>query len=179
MPSMAVEEGTQPHVDQRENLADLIARIDQSERPLYDGLGHIFSEAAFINRRFLVVTTQGATSEGPRQPKYESCVVVTNFICTPRNGSVITLSDSATGRSMQAGHVPVRLFNYPVYVSVPIYQGVRWEAREQPDGSYRRTLVFGICFKQRSSLKFYNRGNVAVVTPNEYRRHFGDTLPRW
>jgi len=161
-----------------ENLADLAARIAPEDRPVYDSFGFIFTEAAFFNRRFVVVKTQGKTSSGPRQPVILGAIRVLGYQCDHERGTFVTLMDEASSKTLQIGYVPVKLFRFPLFASVPIFQGVKWEAKELRDGSYQRNLVFGICFKQQSNVKFYNRDNVAILTPNDYRKHFGDTLPR-
>lgn len=169
-----------PHyLGAEENLADLVSRIDPAHQELYRALRHIYTEAAFFDRRFVVVKTTGKSSNRPRPPQILGEVVVTAFRASHEAGCVATLKDEGSGRLLQVGYVPVKLFDFPVFASIPIYQGVKWEAREMQDGSYRRNLVFGLCFKQKSAVKFYNKDEVAVVTRNDFRKHFGDTLPRF
>lgn len=163
-----------------DNLADLIARIAPEDRALYDSLRHVYTEAGFFNRRFVIVKTMGKDPAGhPRQPDILGAVRLLAFTCNNERGSEITVMDESSSRTLQVGHVPVKLFRFPVFLSVPIYQGVKWEAKELGDGSYGRRLVFGVCFKQMSAIKFYNKDAVAALTPNEYKKHFGDTLPRF
>lgn len=156
-----------------DNLADLIAQMPPDDMSEYSSFGFVHTDAAFINRRFLVVNTKGQRQGRPRPPELLGTVRVLDFDCNTQRGSVITLRNDSNRRTLQVGHVPVRLFRFPVFVSVPVYQGVRWEAREMDDGRYVRNLIFGICFKQQSGIRFYNPNNVSVVTPNQYRDHFG------
>ena len=166
-------------VGQEENLADLSARIAPDDRQLYSSFGCIFTEAAFFNRRFIVIKTMGRNGGVPKQPQILGSVRVLGYECDHERGTFVTLMEESSSRSLRIGYVPTRLFRFPIFVSVPVFQGVKWEAKEHKDGSYQRNLVFGLCFKQQSNIKFYNRDNVAVLTPNEYRKHFGDTLPRF
>lgn len=161
------------------NLADLVTRIVPEDRPLYESLRYVYTEAAFYDRRFVIVRTTGRNARGPNQPDILGSFVVTGFRCDHERGSTIFVKDEASSQSLQVGHVPLRLWRFPAFLSVPIYQGVKWEAKEMQNGTYLRRLVFGICVKQQSNVKFYNKDNVAVLTPNEYKTHFGDTLPRF
>ncbi len=158
-------------VTERDNLADLISKMSARDLELYNSLGHIFTEAAFIDRKFVVVETKGKRGPDPKPPKVLGTLRVIAFNASSSGGSVMTLQDE-TGKTLQVGHVPTRLFGFPVFVSVPIYQGLKWEAKELRDGSYRRSLVWGVCFKQRSAIKWMNPGNVSVLTPNDFRKWF-------
>lgn len=161
-------------VSEQDNLADLASRVRPDDRTLYDSFGHIYQEAAFFNRRFVVVQTKGkATGGGPRPPVVLGAIRVVGFAATHDGGCTSVLMDEGSSRTLQIGHVPVKLFRYPVFVSIPVFQGVRWEAKEAPDGSYTRSLVFGMCFKQQSAIKWFNKDNVSVVTHNEFQRLFG------
>lgn len=163
------------HLTEKDNLSDLIARMRPDDLELYKGFGHIFTEAAFINRRFFVVKTKGKDRSGrPARPEVLGTIRVIGFQCDHEKGSVVTIMDDSTSKILQVGHVPVRLFRFPVFVSVPVYQGLKWEAKEQPDGRYTRSLVFGLCFKQQSHVQFLNPNNVSVLTPNNFEKLFGE-----
>lgn len=166
---------------QQENVADLTARIAPGDLPLYSSLRYIYSDAAFFNRRFVIVKTHGVHGNGePIKPTIEGSIRVIDFKCDHETGSHLTLMNESSSRTLQVGHVPIRLFRFPLFVSVPVYQGVKWEAKElQGSGNLVRRLVFGICFKQMSNVKFYEPNAVAILTPNEYRKHFGGDPPRF
>lgn len=164
-------------LDDRANVADLVSRMSQDDQDEYGRMRHIFTEAAFVNRRFYVVRTKGKRDGVPLAPDVLGAVRVIGFHSGANEGSVISLMNDSSSRILQVGHVPTRLFAFPAFVSVPIFQGLKWEAKEQPDGRYTRTLLFGICFKQQSSVKFCNPNSVAIVTPNTYRDTFGEAPP--
>jgi hypothetical protein len=166
------------YVSQEDNLVDLISRVAPEDRQQYAAFRYVFTEAAFFNRKFLVVKTQGRNASGPRPPLILGSVRVVSFACSHERGSTVTLMDESTSRTLQAGHVPVKLFGFSAFVSIPVYQGLKWEAKETQSGVYLRTLVFGVCFKQKSNVKFYNKDETAVMTPNDYRKHFGEDAPR-
>jgi len=171
-----MESNRRPYqMSEKDNLADLIARMSPDDRQLYESFGHVWTDAAFVNRRFFVVKTAGKRRDGtPNPPEVLGSIRVIDFHCDAKIGSTCTLMDDKSSRTLQVGYVPVKLFRFPVFVSIPVYQGVKWEAKEQADGRYTRSLVWGICFKQQSSIKFYNRDNVSVLTPNQYQQAFGD-----
>lgn len=164
-------------VDDRDNVADLVAQMSHEDQEEYGQLRHIFTEAAFVNRRFYIVRTKGRRGKTPISPDILGAVRVVGFSCDHERGSMISLMNDRSSRILQVGHVPTRLFAFPAFVSVPIFQGLKWEAKEQADGRYTRTLLFGICFKQQSNVKFCNPNAVAVVTPNMYRATFGEAPP--
>lgn len=165
-------------VSQEDNVADLISRIEESDAEEYSKLGHVFTEAAFVNRRFLLVEFQGKMRDGSvKAPVIQGAVRVFGFGADHANGSSVEVKDEATGSVLYVQYVPTKLFDYPVFVSIPVYHQLKWEAVELADGSYMRNLVFGLCFKQQSHPRFQNKGNVAVMTPNEFKLMFGVAPP--
>ncbi|TXH46842.1 MAG: hypothetical protein E6Q97_28550 [Desulfurellales bacterium] len=159
-------------VSDQENLADLASRIRPDHRELFTQLKHGFQEAAFFNRRFIIVKCKGKRGNVPRPPEVLGAVRVISFNADHENGCRVVVMDEASSRTQELTHVPQMLFRYPVFAALPAYQGLKWEARELPDGSYKRALVFGMFFKQQSDVKWFNPDNVCVVTHNQFERLF-------
>jgi hypothetical protein len=161
-----------------ENIRDLASRIDPHQAGLHASLGNKYTEAAFVGRRFLIVRTNGRSKTGPKPPTVLGSVEIDDFNCSSTTGSAMRIRNLECGASITVGYVPIRLFEFPIFVSVPIAQGVKSEARRKWNGQTSRKLVWGICLKQHSLPKFSNPGSVSIVTPKEYKNIFGSEAPR-
>lgn len=159
-------------LSQQDNVADLVSKIRSEDLSVYQAMRHIHTEAAFVGRRFVCVETfRRRTSE----PRMVGSFSIISFQCTDQEGSKVAMVHDQTNKMMTVGHVPTRLFHWPVFVSVPVYMGMKWDLKEYPNGNTIRTLLFGLAFKQVSSVELKN-DSVACVTLNEYLKMSGQTF---
>lgn len=162
-------------LDTQQNLEELIRHMPEDQREEWQTLGHTTTEAAFYNRKLYVIKTKGRSNNTgiPKQPDVLGVVKVAAFSASLDAGCTMMLIDTRTSETMLADHTPRRLFDWPIYVSIPISQGVIWGCDIGPNGEVQRALMTGICWKQQSALKFVNRNNVSLTTANVYTKLFG------
>jgi hypothetical protein len=103
------------------NLAELVSHMPEDDRNRFNNYGHFRVEAVFIDRIFIVYKPTGLTTSGRHKPpEILTTVKVTDFSADARYGCKATLVDQEHGgQELQVTHVPRRVFNYPVYVSIP------------------------------------------------------------
>ena len=86
-------------VSPSESLSLLSSHVPNEQKGEYDNLGHIFTEAAFINRRFIVFKSKGKNRERqPRPPLILATFQVTAFRADHEKGSSIWHLHSAAER---------------------------------------------------------------------------------
>lgn len=139
------------------------------DREVYQSFRHLRVEAAFLNRVYVVYRPTGLTRDKQhKQPEILGQVKVIGFSCDAREGCLMTLEDLTTGAIQQVGFIPKRLFGYDVFVAVPPFSRIRWDAR--PDnGAIRRSMAFGILIKTRTKSDHYSMGAVMLESPKGFR----------
>jgi hypothetical protein len=152
------------------NLAELVSHMPEDDRNRFNNYGHFRVEAVFIDRIFIVYKPTGLTTSGRHKPpEILTTVKVTDFSADARYGCKATLVDQEHGgQELQVTHVPRRVFNYPVYVSIPARLNLRWDARLVGDRVWR-SLSFAFLIKTKNKSDFYSKGNVYFESPNRFR----------
>lgn len=162
------------YLSNEENLADLEAQMLEADRPAYDEFKHLRIESGFIDRIFVVYRPTGLTEQNThRDPEILTQVRVVDFTATARFGCSLTLEDMGTGQVQTVGHVPERLFHYNVFVAVPPFHRLRWDARPYK-GAVKRSLAFGVMVKQKTRSDHYSMGVTMLETPSGFQALYPD-----
>ncbi len=152
-----------------QNLAELVSHMPPDDQRRFNKYGHFRVEAAFKDRVLIVYRPTGLTPAGQhREPDILTTVRVIDFSVDLREGCKMTLRDQQFDQEMVVGHVPKRLFGYPIYVAVPPRTILRWDVREV-DGRAWRSMSFAMLIKTRNRSSFYSKGNVYAETPGSSR----------
>jgi hypothetical protein len=155
-----------------ENSAALAAEMPPGDRSEYDGYGHNRIESAFVDRDFVVYECQGRDSKNiQRPPKILTTVRVIDFRADYASGCEVRLLDKTTQDTLKVGHVPRRVFDYPVFMAVPARLRIAWDAQWHGD-RLMRSLLFAVLIKARNKSEFLSKGNVYMETPNRVRELF-------
>src|SRR5688572_10959321 len=134
--------------------------MGEEDQRRFKSYGHNRIEAAFVNRVFIVYKATGLSAPGRhKDPEILSLVKVVDFNDNARNDGVVTLEENNQNQQLQVGHVPHKLFNFPIYVSVPSRMELKWDARRLEDGRVWRTLSFAMLVKTKNRSNFYSIAN--------------------
>gem|GEM_PF-2638293 len=153
-----------------DNLAELVSHMAEEDQRRFNNYGHFRIEAAFIDRVLIVYKPTGLlANKRHREPEILTTVKILDFGVEPRDGCYATLQESKDNREMTLGHVPKRLFGYPIYVSIPPRVTLRWDARMVNDRVWR-SLSFALLIKTKNKADFYSHGNVYAETPLNFKR---------
>jgi hypothetical protein len=153
-----------------QNLADLVSHMPEDDQRRFNAYGHFRVEAVFIDRIFIIYKPTGLTSTGRhRPPEILTTVKVTDFSGNARYGCTATLEDVEHSQQLQVTHVPRRMFNYPIYVSIPPRVLLRWDARRLADDRVWRSLSFALLIKTKNKSSFFSKGNVYAETPIKFK----------
>lgn len=155
-----------------DNAAALVADMVPDDRADYRAFGHNRLESAFVERVFIVYECLGRTSNDiQRPPRIITTLRVTNVRMTFDAGVEVQLLDEVNNRSMWFGHVPKRLFDFPLFASTPPRMTIKWDAQFMGD-KLVRSLLFAILIKSRNKASFLSKNNIYAETPNTVRDLF-------
>ena len=148
--------------------ADLVSRMPDDERLLYQKYGHLRIESAFGGRFFVIYKPTGLNAfKQHRDPHVLTTVQVTDFVTNSQSGSSAKVIDQGNGAMRVIDHVPRKLFDYDIYMSIPSRMLIRWDAR-LVNGEVHRSLSFAVLIKTKNRSDFYSAGNTYAETPNEF-----------
>lgn len=157
-----------------ESMNQLVSRMaDQRDREKYVKYGHRRVESGFVGRLLIIYSPQGLHPDGRhRDPEIFTTVKVLDFTATPKQGWNAVVEDLETGDLQTIDYIPARLFNYDVFVSIPPFMRLRWDARKNPP--HDRSLSFALLVKTKNRSDWYSKGNVYAETPNNLRALYPD-----
>lgn len=159
-----------------QNLAELVSHMPEEDQRRFNNYGHFRVEAVFIDRLLIVYKPTGLNAAGRhRDPDVLTTIKVKDFGVDPRNGCYAVLEDQKYTAEITITHVPKKLFNYPIYVSIPPRLLLKWDARTV-NGRLWRSLSFALLVKTKNKSDFYSHGNVYAETPNVFRRLFPNVI---
>ena len=160
------------YLTDEENLAELIAAMPEHEQAPFSEMGASRIEAAFKGRVLVLYKPNGLTKEGQhREPVVLTTVEFVDFLCDSSDGADFTIRDVRAGETMTIGHQPTRLFDYNVFLHIPLTYRMRYDAR-RVDGGVQRSLVFPVSVYTRNRSSNYSAGVHYAETPNRFREMY-------
>ena len=127
-------------------------------------------EGVFVDRVFIVYKPTGLLpNRQHRDPNILNTVKIVDFKADHMNGCKAIIKEANFGQEMVIGHVPRKLFDYPIYISIPPRMALRWDVKILPNGLAERSLSFAMWIKTKNKSSFYSQGNVYAETPNKFR----------
>ncbi len=120
---------------------------------------------------FIVYQPTGLTTNNRHKPpQVLNILKVVDFSVDPRHGCQVVIKEEQTNQELAIGHVPRRVYGYPIYMSVPAKLTVRWDGRVLEDGRVWRSLSFAVLIKSKNKADFYSKGNTYIETPNRLKQ---------
>ena len=145
----------------RDHFNLLVDSLDTRDKHAFLACKHTREEIAYTNRNFIVYKMdKGLPVETDR-------IVVNRFHTDHVFGATAEIVSSATKRTLTLGYSPVRLFDYPVFIWLPLHIKLRWGASESM--LHRGSLAFPVVIRTQSRLSLRETG----ITYCETGRSFG------
>lgn len=161
-----------------ENLVDLVSHMPEDDQRRYTNYGHNRIEAVFVDRVFIVYKPTGLTANKQhKDPEILNLVKVMDFSVDARNGCQVVLKEQNTQQELVIGHVPRRVYGFPLYMSVPTKLTLRWDGRALENGRVWRSLSFAVLVKTKNRSDFYSQGNVYMETPARFKQLYPGVSP--
>lgn len=152
-----------------ESMADLASRVKEEDKATFDSFGHTRIEAVFDNRLLVVYKPQGLDGKIHKSPEILTTIKVRNYECSSEDGSSIEIEDLTTGERQVINHIPARVFDYDLFMSVPPALRLRWDLRVGDDGQTARSLSYAVLIKSKNRSDWYSFGVTYAETPNRFR----------
>lgn len=159
----------QKYLDSEASVANLVRQLPPEVQEEWNRYGHLRVEPTFLDRVFVVFRATGRNNQGAaKAPEILTTIRALNFTASDSDGCTLGLLDETNNRKMTATHLPQKLFDYPLFVSIPPFFTMRWDAR-QHGGRTMRSLSYLLFIKARNKASFNSVGNTYMETPNKLR----------
>lgn len=139
--------------------------IDEGSKELLAGMKHTRIEAAYRNRKFIVYKMNG------REHEKLATLAVLDFLCDDEVGCSTQIEWlERPGDVITIGYEPVQLWDFPIFVHLPVNQKVRWSAKE--DNPDDRSLSFLMVLRTQTRRHLRERDAVYMETYRSFQEEF-------
>ncbi len=165
---------TPSYLSEEQNVLNLNNQVSASDAQDFQRLKSSRIEAAFKGRLLLVYKPDGLSYEGRhKSPKILGTIKFHEFFCDGLDGADVQVEDMDSGEKQYVGHVPVRLFEYDVFIRIPPVFRLRWDARSTDQGVIR-SMVFPVEIFTLNPSRSYSFGVTYAETPNRCKELYPD-----
>jgi hypothetical protein len=147
-----------------DHYAQLVTQLEPKVLAVYNTTKNARVETGYRNRNFIVYKMGG------RHPEVLDRILVNDFHCSDEDGASTELMRMSDGEILNVGYAPQQLWDWPIFVCIPLHAKVRWAAKEEApaDGS----LAFPLVIRTVSRLHKRERGVVYFETGPEFGKEF-------
>ena len=125
--------------------------IDDDSKAVLSTMKHTRIEAAYRNRKFIVYEMRD------RAASKLATVCVLDFLCDDDDGCSTQLEwMERPGEILTVGYEPTQLWDFPIFVHLPVHQKVRWSAREDDVSNCSLSFMMVVRTKSRYHLRERN-----------------------
>lgn len=145
----------------------LVDGLNDRDLKAYRQCKHTRPETAYKGRNFIVYKIiEGVMHEIDR-------IIVDDFTANGEHGASCFLISQNTKRSVSVGYAPTRLFDYPVFMWLPLHSKLRWGATETT--LHQGSLAFPVVVRTRSRLGLREAGITYCETGLSFGMEFDTT----
>ena len=161
-------------LDERDSHDTLVSRMEPNARTEYLAFGHRKVEPVFIDRLFYTYRAAGGRIDGAKQrPEILYKLRVINFRYTVQTGFLVDILNETTNEKQTVTVMPERLFNQPIYVSVPCSFTLRHNVVVDSRNDMKNFDASAVLYvKTRNRSDFYSKGNIYIETPRNLKNLF-------
>lgn len=142
----------------------LAENISEEEKEVLAGMRHTRIEPAYRNRKFIVYRMDG------RLPEKLATLAVMDFVCDDEDGCSTQIEWMETGDIITVGYAPTQVFDFPIFVHLPVNQKVRWSAKT--DNPEDQSLSFLMVVRTQTRRNLRERDATYMETTREFQREF-------
>ena len=149
-----------------EHFDRLLGACSAADIHAYRALMNTRTEEAYGGRTFVVYEY----IRGQAYPLDHLRVV--GFECDDQVGASVELESTRSKRQIIVGYSPVKLFEHPVFLWLPLHAKLRWSARSKDADAGKGSLAFPICIRTKSHFHLREEGVTYCETGVAYGREF-------
>lgn len=146
-----------------EHYASLVAKLTPRQRQLYEDTKHGRIEMGFRNRNFIVYEMDGDA------PVVLDTITVSDFYCSDLDGASSSLKSTKSREKLLVSYQPTQLFDYPVFIALPLSMSVQWNLNQ----SAKTQLRFPLFVRTQSRLSLREHGVTYFEPAATYYNEFG------
>ena len=155
-------------LDVEEHFDILLKALSPEDQRIYREARNTRIETGYRGRSFVLYSTDDIGPVGVDR------LVIKAFTCNDDQGASFELESTDHGGVLRVGYTPVRLFDHPVLMWLPIHARVRWgAARSAID---RGSLAFPVAVRTQSRKTLRDPGAIYCETGASYSREFNITV---
>lgn len=147
--------------DFSEYLAD---NIDEADKAVLATMKHTRIEPAYRNRKFIVYEMVN------RLPEKLATLAIMDFVCDDEEGCSTQIEWLETGDIVTVGYAPTKVFDFPIFVHLPVNQKVRWSAKfDDPED---QSLSFLMVVRTQTRRNLRERDAIYMESTKEFQKEF-------
>jgi len=150
------------------------AKMSPDDKAMFEKHGYNRFECAFHNRVFYIYQCAGRDHHNKqRAAKVHAVVRVIDMSLSLARGYEISLLNETTNQKQAVGAIPAKLFDFPIFVSVPCSFAAKQNLVTGPNGEVHWDPVLGLYVKAANKADFYSNKNFYAETP----KRMGELYP--
>ena len=146
----------------------MLGRLKKEDQELFHFLGHGRVETCFVDRVFLIYHMVN------EKPVVIDRVIVTGFSTDTQRGAHMGIKSVLSGNTIGIGYGPVKLWDYPIFLSIPMYHKVGWAVAESDADSLRGSLSWQVYILTEDRMHMRQPRVTYMETGPEFGREFND-----
>lgn len=128
--------------------------------------GH-YRSSAFVGRDFIIYECRGLS----KRPVILNRLRVKDFESGYEYGSEALILNPHEAEGEWIGHIPQQLWDYPIYMGIPIDMRLYWQAR-RVGGEVKNTLLFGVDLYTEEVPSRFTNGAIYCDTPKRLQAQY-------
>lgn len=156
------------YLSETESLEILTSRLPKVQQDEIQSLKHRRIEQGFKDRKFIVYNYD------KRKVNILANLHVLDFQADEEEGCSFDLSWGDKGDNLIIGHTPVKLWDFPIYMSVPCHPRLMFSLAVEGN-KVSQSLAFPVMIKTQSRMSLKEGG----VTYIESLKTFNETFPQF
>lgn len=155
-------------MDVEHHFSRLVETLSTQDLKTYNASKHVRVETGFRKRNFVVYEMRNGKNHCLDN------IFIRDFNADDKDGTTTELVLGGTKQTIIVGYTPVKVFDYPVFVWLPLHGKLRWGATEGKidEGS----LGFPLCIRTKSRHNLREAGVIYFETGVSYGREFDSTF---
>lgn len=149
----------------QDHFALLLKGLNAESREAYSQTRHARQEMAYRGRTFILYEMTGRSVH-----RIVDTLTIRDFECDDAVGASTQIRSGNLGAELEISYLPVKLWNYPVFMHLPVHLKLRWSTSEKRIGE--GSLAFPLVIRVNSRLDPREPGILHCETGVAYAHEF-------
>lgn len=155
------------YLSEQENIQQLNDSVLAQHQILFQNLRCNRVDPGFVGKIYVVFTPNGHGLS----PSILGQIKILDWTASAKNGPSVTVENMETGRTLVIGCIPVKLFDYDVFMSCAPYSKLRYDVRITQEQAVR-SVMFSLLIKTESRTEQLNDGHIYCESLKPFKALF-------